>query len=458
MTDSKSTETGRFDLSLLLKENSQISLRQQIYFVLKLSVPGMLAQLSAILMQYIDAAMAGALGADASAAIGLVSSSTWVLMSLQHALGIGFTVQTAHAAGAGDKDRAKNLLCNSLICSTVFCLFILMTGVCLSFKLPLWLGASPQIYSDAFWYFLIFCLSGPFYEAVFLMSGMLQCTGNMRLPAVLNALMCILDIIFNWIFIFGFKLGVKGAAIGSAVSAVIIAAVICSYTFFKSDYLKISGFKKFFLDTASIKKAVNLGFPVALQSSAFSAALAVVTKIIAPLGSVSLAANSFATTAESLCYMPGYGIQEAATTLTGQSWGAKRKDLVSSFGRITVIYGMLVMGITGILMYFVCPYIFKFITPDVQVQLLSVKILRIELFAEPLFGASIVAMGVLRGKGDTLVPGLLNLFSLWVVRLSLSFILVRPYGLTGIWIAMAAELCFRGVIMLLRMRFGLYKD
>lgn len=443
-----------FDLSELLNRNSAVSLKKQIGFVWHLSIPGMMAQLSSILMQYIDAAMVGFLGARQSASIGLVASSTWVLGSLLHALCIGFTVQMAHLVGAGEKSKTKNLLFNALLTCICFSLFLLLLGTGISFKLPLWLGASDEIYSDAFWYFLIFCLSAPFYEIVYLLGGMQQCSGNMKLPGILNALMCLLDIVFNFLFIFVLNLGVKGAALGSACSALSVALLFLYFTLFKSEYLNFTGYKGFFFDGSVVKKAVKLAAPVALESSAFSGALVVVTRMVSPLGAVSLAANSFATTAESLCYMPGYGISEAATTLVGQSFGAKRRDLVRSFSWITVFYGIVLMTVSGLAMYFACPLIFKFITPDPAIRALSVEVLRIELFAEPLFGASIVAMGALRGKGDTLVPSILNLFSLWVVRLSLSFVLVKNYALKGIWFAMAVELCFRGLIMLARLAFG----
>lgn len=443
-----------FDLSELLNRNSAVSLKKQIGFVWHLSIPGMMAQLSSILMQYIDAAMVGFLGARQSASIGLVASSTWFLGSLLHALCIGFTVQMAHLVGAGEKSKTKNLLFNALLTCICFSLFLLLLGTGISFKLPLWLGASDEIYSDAFWYFLIFCLSAPFYEIVYLLGGVQQCSGNMKLPGILNALMCLLDIVFNFLFIFVLNLGVKGAALGSACSALSVALLFLYFTLFKSEYLKFTGHKGFFFDGSVVKKAVKLAAPVALESSAFSGALVVVTKMVSPLGAVSLAANSFATTAESLCYMPGYGISEAATTLVGQSFGAKRRDLVRSFSWITVFYGIVLMTVSGLAMYFACPFIFKFITPDPAIRALSVEVLRIELFAEPLFGASIVAMGALRGKGDTLVPSILNLFSLWIVRLSLSFVLVKNYALKGIWFAMAVELCFRGLIMLARLAFG----
>ena len=149
--------------------------------------------------------------------------------------------------------------------------------------------------------------------------------------------------------------------------------------------------------------------------------------------------------------MPGYGISDAATTLVGQSIGAKRKDLAKSFGWITVVAGMLIMAVTGLIMYFICPFVFRLLTPVVEIQALAVTVLRIELFAEPLYGASIVATGALRGQNDTLVPSILNLFSIWVVRLGLSLLLINSYGLQGIWLAMAIELCFRGLVMLTRL-------
>lgn len=440
-----------FDLSKLLAKNPQISRRQQIDFVWRLSIPGVIAQISSIIMQYIDAAMVGALGADASAAIGLVASSTWVLGSLSHAITIGFTVQVAQAIGAGERQAAKKIFVQSLYSCAIFSLFLALIAFFLSSPLPLWLGGSPKIVKDASNYFLVYGLSTPFFLITTLMTGMLQCSGNMKFPSIMNASMCFLDIIFNYIFIYILNLGVKGAAMGTALSAVVTAIILSIHCIFKSEYLNLKGYKDFSVDGKCIKKAVKIGTPIAVESSAFTGALVVVAKMVAPLGSIALSANSFATTAEALCYMPGYGIQEAATTLVGQSVGAKRKDLTRSFSLITVAAGMLVMSFTGILMYFICPFVFHFLTPDTQVRLLSAQVLRIELIAEPMYAASIVASGALRGKGDTLVPSILMLISLWCVRIILSSILIGPFGLVGIWIAMAVELTFRGIVLLLRL-------
>lgn len=446
-----------FDLSVLLKSNPHLSFRQKINFVWALSIPGIIAQISSILMQYIDAAMVGNLGENASAAIGLVASSTWVLGSLVHASSIGYTVQVAHAVGAGNQQKAKDIFLESILKCLLFSTILTILGVFISKFLPIWLGAEQKIWKDATVYFFIYSLSTPFFQFIYLTGGMLQCSGNMKIPGILNSLLCILDALFNVIFIKICGFGVLGAALGTTLSAVVIAVILVYYTVFRSSYLKLTNYKKddSEKDKDISKRALKLAAPVALEKVAFTGALVAVTKLIAPIGGVALAANSFAVTAEALCYMPGYGIQDAAATLTGQSVGAQRNDLTKSFSRITVSAGMIIMGMMGLIMFGICPFVFKLLTPVTDIQNLAIKILRLELIAEPLYGASIVASGALRGQGDTFIPSLLNLFSVWIVRLGLSIILVGPYGLMGIWIAMTAELCFRGIIFLVRMTIKL---
>ena len=207
---------------------------------------------------------------------------------------------------------------------------------------------------------------------------------------------------------------------------------------------------KHHFDRNILRKAFQIGMPVAVQEIAMNGAMVVSTRIIAPLGAAAIAANSFAVTAESLCYMPGYGLGMAATTLVGRNIGAREFKTAKRFGNISTAMGAIFMGCTGAIMMFACPLVFRLLTPDVTVQAMSVHILRTELLAEPLFGVSIVAAGALRGTGDTFVPSLMNLGSIWIVRIGLALILVSRLGLTGMWIAMPIELCVRGLLMLYR--------
>ena len=152
--------------------------------------------------------------------------------------------------------------------------------------------------------------------------------------------------------------------------------------------------------------------------------------------------------------MPGYGIADAATTLVGQSIGASRKALARRFAYITVGMGMAIMGVMGVAMYLFAPQIIGIMTPVEEIHQLGTMALRIEAFAEPMFAAAIVAYGVFVGAGSTIVPSIMNFFSIWAVRLSLAAWLAPVMGLKGVWIAMCIELCFRGTIFLVRLFRG----
>lgn len=453
-----------------IRVRHKLTLKEEIELIIRLSIPSILAQISTIIMFYIDAAMVGSLGAAASASIGLVSSSMWMCGGLCSAVSMGFSVQVAHMVGAGDFAQARNVLRQGLVYGLSAGLVLCVTGMLLSPVLPVWLGGGADIIENSSKYFFIFALGIPFMQLNYLSASMHRCSGNMRLPSILNTMMCLLDVVFNYFLIFPSKeinilglslvipradLGVQGAALGTML-AFVVTSFLMSYTLcFKSRYLNLKQDKGTFRPQRSIlKKALKICTPMGAQNVAMCSAQIASTLIVAPLGTIAIAAHSFAITAESLCYMPGYGTGDAATTLVGQSIGAKRPKLTVSFARISVSIGMLVMSIMGVLLYFFAYDMMSILTPDEAVRELGTTVLRIEAFAEPMFAASIVCYGAFVGAGDTFIPSAMNLFSMWAVRLTTAYFLSQEYGLVGVWIAMCLELCFRGLIFLIRLFWG----
>ena len=292
----------------------------------------------------------------------------------------------------------------------------------------------------------------------------------MKVPGIVLSLNCVLDVLFNLIFIFpsrtvsilgadfhvfGFGLRVAGAAIGTTLAYIITSLTLIYFTVVKS---KILAWKKdlerFVWNGAYVKEAFKISGPMALQYILMNGAQVVSTMIVAPLGNIAIASNSFAVTAESLCYMPGYGIGDAATTLIGQSIGAGRRDLCHSFARMTMFLGMGIMAVMGFVMYVFAPEMIGMLSPVEEIRHLGASVLRIEAFAEPFFAASIVGYSICVGAGDTFKPALMNLGSMWCVRLTLAYMLAQHYGLRGVWVAMAVELTFRGIIFLIRIFRG----
>ena len=463
----------RISLEEVMHSDHPISLASSLLVVITLSIPTILAMISETVMQYIDSAMVGSLGAGASASIGLVSSSTWLIGNLIMACSYGFSVQIAQATGAGNSAHAGRIFRQSILICLMFSLFLSAIACSISSRIPVWLHGDPAICRDASAYFLIYAMFLPVRQIYTLFLSSLQCTGNMRTPSILGVLCCASDVVFNFFLIFptrtialgsllltvpGAGLGVKGAALGTALSYTFAGLFLAYAVCVKSPILTLRNRNSWKIETPVMKQALRISVPMALEHSAITIAQVVNTRIVAPLGTIPLAANSFAVTAEAICYLPGFGIGAAATTLVGQAVGARRKDLAKRFAWLATGLGVAVMSGAGLIMYFLCPYVFAFLTPVQEVRDLGVQVLRIELFAEPLFACSIVATAALRGAGDTLVPGIINLISMWGIRIMLELILVGRMGLPGVWTAMCIELNARGLLMLIRLYRGKWLD
>lgn len=457
------------DLSQMLNTPGSLDgLGAKLRMVMLLTWPAVLAQMSNIVMEYIDAAMVGSLGPVQSAAIGLVATSTWLIWGLGAASCTGFAVQVAHRVGAGDDEGARRVTRMAIVAVFLAGLILGAIGVAVSPGLPRWLGGNAEIAAPATAYFAIFAAGMPLMSLTFLATTLLRSSGNMTVPGLVNVAMCFLDIGFNYFLIFptrqvnvcgmaftmpGAGMGVAGAALGTTLAYVVAGGVMMWYVFRRSQHLShpwhgISG-RRFALDGQVTRRAALICWPVALERVVMCGAQILITTIVAPLGNAAIAANAFAVTAESLCYAPGYGVGDAATTLVGQSIGAGRKDMAMSFARISVGSGMIIMGVLGAVMWLLAPAMMSLFSTDADILSLGTMALRTEAWAEPMFAAAIVTYGVMVGAGYTVVPACINFGSIWLVRLTLAAVLAPSLGLYGIWLAMCVELCVRGLVFLI---------
>ena len=445
-----------------IRDGKTMTQGEKLRLIVSLSIPSILAQISATVMFFIDASMVGHLGAKATAAIGLVETTTWLLGGLASAANMGFSVQVAHFIGANDFKAARRVLRQSLVCCFLWSLMLSLASIAVHSYLPYWLGGSEEIAHDASLYFMIIGVCGIFFQMEGLAGSMLKCSGNMKIPSALNIMMCVLDVVFNYFFIYVLNMGVMGAALGTGLAELITALLMLYFLLWRSKMLHLVNRdeeddvndRSFRPTTDIVQTAFKIGAPMGFQHMLIGGAQVVSTIIVAPLGTIAIAANSLAITVESLCYMPGYGIAEAATTLVGQSIGAGQRLLTKSFAYMSVSLGIGVMTFMGVLMWVFAPEMMTLMSPVEEIIAQGTEILRIEAWAEPMFAAAIVCNGVFIGAADTLKPAIMSLTSMWCVRLTLAAYLARDYGLRGVWTAMAIELTFRGLLFLTRLFRG----
>ena len=452
-------------LSARMRQGETIPLRDTAGVVLMLSIPSILEQIVVTAMEYIDAAMVGHIGAEATAAIGIVSSSTWLLHGILVGLYNAFSIQIAQYLGADRQQDARGVLRQAMLFNLAAGLAAAAFGIGISGHLPGWLGADVSLQANASAYFAIWSAALPFTMAMGMYTSMLRASGDALTPGLISVLVCLLDVVFNFflinptrtlwgITVWGAGLGVPGAALGTALATVVGGLLALCILLFREGPLCIRKPGSWKITRACIRNLGKVGVPLAAERAALSSAQVLQVRIVSQLGTVAIAANSLGVSAEGLCYMAGYGIQGAAIALIGQAVGAHRKDMAKRFAWLCTLMGMGIMTLTGAGLFAFAPALMSIFTADAAVIALGARVLRIEAFAEPMFGASIVASGAMQGAGDSTACFVLNLVSMWGIRLTLAFLLAPRFGLVGVWGAMCFELCVRGLLFLIRLARG----
>ena len=452
-------------LSARMRQGETIPLRDTAGVVLMLSIPSILEQIVVTAMEYIDAAMVGHIGAEATAAIGIVSSSTWLLHGILVGLYNAFSIQIAQYLGADRQQDARGVLRQAMLFNLAAGLAAAAFGIGISGHLPGWLGADVSLQANASAYFAIWSAALPFTMAMGMYTSMLRASGDALTPGLISVLVCVLDVVFNFflinptrtlwgITVWGAGLGVPGAALGTALATVVGGLLALCILLFREGPLCIRKPGSWKITRACIRNLGKVGVPLAAERAALSSAQVLQVRIVSQLGTVAIAANSLGVSAEGLCYMAGYGIQGAAIALIGQAVGAHRKDMAKRFAWLCTLMGMGIMTLTGAGLFAFAPALMSIFTADAAVIALGARVLRIEAFAEPMFGASIVASGAMQGAGDSTACFVLNLVSMWGIRLTLAFLLAPRLGLMGVWGAMCFELCVRGLLFLIRLARG----
>ena len=456
-------------ISARMRQGEDIPLRDSVGIVLTLSVPSILQQLVVTAMEYIDAAMVGHIGAEATASIGIVSSSTWLLHGVLVGLYTAFSIQIAQYLGADRQSDARGVLRQALLFNLVVGLAAAGFGVGISGHLPGWLGADASLQANASAYFAIWSAALPLTMAMGMYTAMLRATGDALTPSLISVLVCVLDVVFNFFLInptreltlfgrsvtvWGAGLEVPGAALGTALSTVIGGVLALAVLLLRDGPLCIRKPGSWKITRSCLTNLRRVGLPLAAERAALSSAQVLLVRIVSSLGTVAIAANSLGVSAESLCYMAGYGIQDAAIALIGQAVGAHRKDMAKRWAWLCTAMGVGIMALSGAGLFAFAPALMSIFTADAAVIALGARVLRIEAFAEPMFGASIVASGAMQGAGDSTACFVLNLISMWGIRLTLAFLLGPRFGLVGVWSAMCFELCVRGLLFLIRLARG----
>ena len=433
--------------------------------IFALAWPTMLEQAMNTAVQYVDAAMVGRLGAMATAAVGVTTTINWMIGSTVSALGVGFLSFIARAYGAGDRQRAARVSSQAVLAVLVSGLLFTVLPLALHRQVPRWMQAGEDIRDTAGRYFFILYTPMLLRAASIIFGTALRASGDTKTPVRVGVMMNVINVVLNYLLIYpthqvwgvtvpGAGWGVEGAAIASAVSYA-AGGIGITLALWRHPVISPKG-QKLRPDWEILKPCLKVALPSTLQRFGTSFGYVAFAAMINALGTVPLAAHSIANTVESAFYVPGYGMQTAAATLTGNALGAKDKNRMRDLSQMLLILEIGMMVISGTLLFIFAPGMMRLFTADAAVVALGATVLRMVAVSEPFYGVAIILEGMLQGVGDTVTPFFFNILGMWGVRILGTFLCTRVFhfGLIGAWSCMIAHNLLLFLLLTLHFRRG----
>lgn len=424
---------------------NKLEKKENLHQLITLAFPVVVEEIMSTLLQYVDTAMVGRLGAKATSAVSLTSTVNWLIFSFFSSFAIAIGAIISKAVGAKEEIQIKKASTLSLVLSLVFGFIVAFLATSLSPYIPKWMNASPEIQKDASSYFFIISLAIPFRAFIILASSTMRAVKDTKTPMVINLTANILNIFLNYLFIYTLALGVNGAAIATFISYT-IASIVMAIIWLRRPLI---GFERKYLkgEKNLIKETFSIALPAVMTNATSCFAHIVFASLVSSMGTVIFAAHSIALSAETIFYVPGYGLRTATSTLIGISVGEKDKDKFNVVERQSIFLTVVMMAFTGLLLYLFATPIMGFFTPDKSVIKEGSRILKLIAFTEPLFGLMIVSEGIYYGLGDTKFPFFIETFGAWGIRILFTIIALRVLNvdLFGVWICMALDNSFRSL-------------
>ena len=429
-----------------------------------LAWPTMLEQLMQTAVQYVDTAMVGTLGTQATAAVGSTTTVNWLIGSTVSALSVGFLSFIARAYGANDKKAASRASAQAVLTVLVSGIVFTIATLALSGVIPVWMQVDPAIRDVASKYFFILYVPMLPRAATIIFGTVLRAAGDTKSPMKIGILVNVVNIVLNYFLIYptrtvslgslsfpmiGAGWGVLGAAAASAISFA-AGGILITVIMWRHPLVSPKG-QSLRPDMQILGPCFKIAIPNMFQRFGTSLGYVAFASMINALGEVATAAHTIANTVESAFYIPGYGMQTAAATLAGNAYGAgdnkRMKDLSAMFIPIEIA----LMIVSGGLLFAFAPPLIRIFSDSPEVIALGTTVLRMVALSEPFYGFSIIIEGFLQGVGNTKMPFIYNIVGMWGIRIVGTFICTTFFatGLVSAWACMIAHNMFLFAVFLI---------
>lgn len=430
--------------------------------VLRLALPAAAEQMLGMMVGIVDTFLVGHLGAASLASVGLANQ--WIFLSATFfgAVGTGSTALIARFVGAKEPDRANEVLRQSVLLGVLIGVVAFVLGLSLARPAVTLLGARGEVIGLSSTYLRIVSAAVIVAPLMYLGNASLRGAGDTQTPLRIMLVVNLVNIGVAVTAINGLfgvpKMGVAGSALGAATAQVVGGVLVTAVLLRGRGQIRLRT-DRLRPDWDVIRRITRVGLPTGVENLMFRIGNMAYVSVLASLGVAAYAANQVAINGWSLSFMPGFGFAVAATTLVGQSLGAKEPKKAERCGYTAYWMGAALMAAIGLLFVFFPAQIMGFFTNDAEVISLGTMPLRVMGVAQPFLAAAMIFAGALRGAGDTRFPMVITAAAIWLIRLPLAYVLgvALGWGLVGAWTAMSLDMVMRGMFNFWRFRGGRWK-
>ena len=464
--------------------------------VFKLAWPAIAENALQTLLGIVDTAVVARLGTSALSGVGASQQLIWVLTTALIAVSMGTTVVIAHFTGGNQQLRANAVLKQSLMLAAFFGV-ILAPVAFIAHPLLTLLGLGSTAANDGAIYLQITMAFSILIVLMFVAGAALRGAGDTKTPMFVTGFINIINAVLAVELVFGGnkasgilsgwisglthmqvaipgltwvpEMGVAGSAWAAVIARGVGTALLLGVFLKSSSTLHLWTGGKWRPSKELITRIMKVGIPSAVEQMVMSIGILVYSFIVIGMGEAVFATSRLALNAVFLSQMPGFGFAVAATTLVGQSLGAKQPQRAWLGARLATRSALLWMTIMGVVFFFFGEGILRIFTDDPQLLHMGNEAMRVIAFSQPPLALAFVFAGALRGAGDVRFPMVVTTVAVWAVRLPTGAFLGLPsvcipftstcfpglgLGLQGIYMGLIVEASVRAIFMAVRFRSG----
>ncbi|OUM69218.1 hypothetical protein PIROE2DRAFT_19727 [Piromyces sp. E2] len=412
-----------------------------------LAIPSILEEVFKTLLQYVDTAMVGHLGEEATAAVSTTTTIGWLISSFLYSIGIALLAMMSKAVGEKNNEKLNKLAGHAII--LVLVSGILVGALALSFAkfIPIWMGTEENVRPNASKYFFIISIPMIFRAGALIFGSCVKATLDTKTPMIVNGTTNIINVILDYLLIYVFHLGVTGAAYATAISFFISGTLM--FIVFKRKKQFNLQWNSLKLDKDILKELSRIALPAAATQACSCFGYVVFAGLVSSMGTSIFAAHSIAVNAEMIFYIPGYGLSSATSAMIGVAFGEKNLFKQKKIMRISTSITIGIMVVSGTVLY-LCAYpLMRVFTSSINAAELGAKMLKIVALTEPFFGLMIAMQGIFYGLGKTASVFIIETFGMWGIRIVFTILCVKLWhtGLTEVWYCMIGDNISKAVLL-----------